>query len=225
VPAPSIIDNTIGVPTTTYAVKQHVKGSIDISIPILFNGSTLMNVEGLNEEYDPYYVNEADDWSGICNIDLRDKLKTISAATTDYYQDIVGPADWTSANHSYLEEDGCIDEGCPHPFHVEKHVAGETVTWTVCSGMVNNIIPSNIDATFSASGGYLYLSCDVSGENYPSSATLHTGSSIPADTETESYIAIAHFTDDVAEQLVSSSLWTERFKCGSTPAKYWWSNV
>lgn len=225
VPVPDVIDNTIGVPTTTYAVSQHVIGSIDMSIPILFNGSTLMNVEGLNEEYDPYYVNEADDWSGICNIDLRDQLKTISAATTDYYYDIVGPADWTPHQHSYLEEDGCIDEGCPHPFHVKKVVSGETVTFEVCTGMVNNIVPSNMDITIGSGGGYVYVVCAVSGENYPSGVTLATGSSVPADTETESHIAIARIVAGEAEQLVSSSLWTERFKCGEDPAKYWFSNV
>jgi hypothetical protein len=222
---PAIINNSIGIPTTTYAVMQHVKGSIDMSIPISYNGSTLMNVEGLNEEYDPYYVNQADDWSGICNIGLKEELEGVTAATTDYYYDIVGPADWTSSQPSYLEEDGCIDEGCPHPFHVRKVVTGEVITFTVCTGMVNNIIPSNMDVSIGSGAGYVYISCSVSGENYPVDVTIGSGGSIPADTDSNSYIAIAQIVDENSEQLVSSSLWTERFKCGGDPAKYWWSNV
>lgn len=225
VAVPDIINNTIEIPTTTYAVMQHVKGSIDMSIPISYNGSTLMNVEGLNEEYDPYYVNQADDWSGICNISLKDQLEGVTAATTDYYYDIVGPADWTSSQPSYLEVDGCTDEGCQHPFYVRKVVTGETVTFKVCTGMVNNIIPSNINITIGSGGAYVYVSCTVAGENYPDGVTIGTGASIPADTDSNSYIAIAHIVDEESEQLVSSSLWTERFKCGETPAKYWWSNV
>jgi hypothetical protein len=226
VAVPDIINNSIEIPSTTYAVDQHVVGSIDMSVPILFNGSTLMNVEGLNEEYDPYYVNQADDWSGICNISLITDLEGITPATTAYYDDIVGPADWTSSQPSYLEEDGCIDERCPHPFYVRKIVTGETITWEICTGMVNNIIPSNMDSTFSLSGGYFYLTCGVTGENYPTSVTINTGSTIPSDTESASYIAIARVTGVYEiEQLVSSSLWTERFKCGGDPAKYWWSNV
>jgi hypothetical protein len=225
VAVPEIINNSIEIPTTTYAVMQHVKGSIDMSIPISYNGSTLMNVEGLNEEYDPYYVNQADDWSGICNISLKDQLEGVTAATTDYYYDIVGPADWTSSQPSYLEEDGCTDEGCPHPFHVRKVVTGETVTFKVCTGMVNNIIPSNMNITIGSGGAYVYVNCTVAGENYPDGVTIGTGASIPADTDSNSYIAIAHIVDEESEQLVSSSLWTERFKCGETTAKYWWSNV
>jgi hypothetical protein len=225
VAAPDIINNSLGIPTNTYAVMQHVKGSIDMSIPISYNGSTLMNVEGLNEEYDPYYVNQADDWSGICNISLKEQLEGVAAATTDYYYDIVGPADWTSSQPSYLEVDGCTDEGCPHPFYVRKVVTGETVTFKVCTGMVNNIIPSNINITIGSGGAYVYVNCTVAGENYPDGVTIGTGASIPADTDSNSYIAIAHIVDEESEQLVSSSLWTERFKCGETPAKYWWSNV
>jgi hypothetical protein len=226
VPLPSIIENSVEVPTTTYAVWQQVIGSIDLSIPIQFTGSTLMNLEGLNEEDDPYYVNQADDWSGICNITLRDQMQSITAATTDYYYDIVGPADWTSHQHSFLEVDGCTDEGqCAHPFRVRKIVTGETVTYKVCPGMVNNISPSNNDTPISIGGGYIYIVATVSGENYPVTVTLGTAGAVPADTETESYIAIARIVSGNAEQLVSSSLWTERFKCGGNDTRYWWSNV
>lgn len=204
-------------------IRQHVVGSIDINIPLQYLGSTLHDAEGEQEADDPYNLNEENEFSFIKNNVLRTSLNTITARTTTFFTDMLGPDDWDEHYYDFAED--CTGEACAHPFHVKKNVSGETVTWTVCSGMVNNIIPTNIDATFSASGGYIYLSCDVSGENYPLTPTLHTGSSIPADTETTSYIAIAHFVDGVAEQLVSSSLWTERFKCGATPAKYWWSNV
>jgi hypothetical protein len=91
--------------------------------------------------------------------------------------------------------------------------------------MVNNIIPSNMDVSIGSGAGYVYISCSVSGENYPVDVTIGSGGSIPADTDSNSYIAIAQIVDENSEQLVSSSLWTERFKCGGDPAKYWWSNV
>ena len=82
-----------------------------------------------------------------------------------------------------------------------------------------------MDVVISLGAAYVYISCTVSGENYPVDVTIGSGASIPADTDSNSYIAIAQISGEDSEQLVSSSLWTERFKCGMEPAKYWWSNV
>lgn len=210
-------------PVKKLDIRQHVVGSIGMNIPLQYLGSTLHDAEGESEENDPYNLNEEDGFVSIVNDDLRTSLNTISARTTEFFTDMIGPEDWTNYQYEFAED--CTAASCIHPFYVRKVVTGETVTFKVCTGMVNNIIPSNINLTIGSGGAYVYVSCTVSGENYPDGVTIGTGASIPADTDSNSYIAIAHIVDEESEQLVSSSLWTERFKCGETPAKYWWSNV
>ena len=210
-------------PVKKLDIRQHVVGSIGMNIPLQYLGSTLFDKEAQLEEDDPYNVNEEDGFLSIVNSSLRTSLDTITARTTTFFTDMIGPEDWEPSN--YLFADECTGPDCAHPFHVRKVVTGETVTFKVCTGMVNNIIPSNMNITIGSGGAYVYVNCTVAGENYPDGVTIGTGASIPADTDSNSYIAIAHIVDEESEQLVSSSLWTERFKCGETPAKYWWSNV
>lgn len=217
-------------PVKKLDIRQHVVGSIGMNIPLQYLGSTLFDKEAQLEEDDPYNVNEEDGFLSIVNSSLRTSLDTITARTTTFFTDMIGPEDWEPSY--YLFADECTGPAtCAHPFHVRKVASGSTVTLKVCSGMVNNIIPDNNSATFSATAGYFYLSCtvDTGSETYPQTVHINRGGAIPPDEEGVSYIAIARVTGSgaslVVEQLVSSSLWTERFKCGSTPAKYWWSNV
>ena len=223
---PAIINNTVGAPAATYDVFQNVVGSIDMTSHPQFLGTTLMNVPNwVESEDDPYNEYEANDWNDISNYLQKDALETISPSELDYYILMLSPNDWTSANYSWTKVDGCSAEACAHPFFVKRQTSGETVTFTVCTGMVNNIVPSNMDVVISLGAAYVYISCTVSGSNYPVDVTIGSGASIPADTDSNSYIAIAQISGEDSEQLVSSSLWTERFKCGMEPAKYWWSNV
>ena len=229
VAVPDIINNTIEIPTTTYAVMQHVKGSIDMSIPISYNGSTLMNVEGLNEEYDPYYVNQADDWSGICNISLKDQLEGVTAATTDYYYDIVGPADWTSSQPSYLEEDGCIDESTNHPFKVIPiQTTGGMSTYAIVSGTVNNVTPGNIDdeITVSEDAYEVWLKVPFD-EVFPNTDGFewNIGSTLPSDTDSEGYVRVASVNGATVTQYITGSLWGDRIKMGTATATYYFARV
>jgi len=226
VPIPAIINNSVGAPSATYDVFQNVVGSIDMTSPPQFLGTTLMNVPNwVESEDDPYNEYEDNDWNDISNYLQKDAIESITASELDYYILMLSPNDWTSANYSWTKVDGCSDEACAHPFFVKKQTSGEVVTYTVCTGMVNNIVPSNMDVVIGSGAAYVYISCTVSGSNYPGAVTIGSGGSIPADTDSNSYIAIAQIVDGQPEQLVSSSLWTERFKCGMEPAKYWWSNV
>ena len=79
----------------------------------------------------------------------------------------------------------------------------------------------------------------ISGEGRPSVRVFSTAQT---DSDTYSYILIAVLTGlkttvpesdppaytyafNIYRMIGCNSLWTERFKCGSTPAVYWWSSV
>lgn len=231
VAVPDIINNTIGIPTTTYAVMQHVKGSIDMSVPISFNGSTLMNVADLDEEEDPYYVNQADDWSGICNISLKDQLEAVTAATTDYYYDIVGPADWTSSQPSYLEVDGCTDEpSTDHPFKViHVQTTGGMSTYAIVSGAVNNVTPGNIatDITVSTGAYDVWLKVPYLSDVFPDTGGFvwNIGTPVPSDTDSEGYVKVAEVNGATVTQIITGSLWGDRIKMGTKIATYYYAQV
>jgi hypothetical protein len=90
--------------------------------------------------------------------------------------------------------------------------------------------------------GVVYLRCgnetgppakypkdDTANAGYPRIISAG-GSTVPSDSDTYSYILLAEVLIDANENVtitpvVSSSLWTERFKCGTSVAKYWWSAV
>ena len=68
--------------------------------------------------------------------------------TDDWYQEFIGPADWTSLNYSYLIPASCAaqdDDACEHPFQFHPFVvqseAGDLYRANVCAGMVNNLVP------------------------------------------------------------------------------------
>jgi hypothetical protein len=199
-----------------------------MEIPLLYNGAQLLNQDGWTEEDDWYIYNRDNNWVDIVNIGDLFSFGIYSASSSQPAALVSNttPLAYTPRNFDsfYLEEGACND-ACKHPFFVKKHIADEVVTYTVCTGMVNNIVPSNMDVVIGSGAAYVYISCTVDGQNYPVDVTIGSGGSIPADADGNSYIAIAQIVDEQPEQLVSSSLWTERFKCGQTPAKYWWSNV
>ena len=138
-------------------IDQHIVGPIDLQIPCLFNGTTLCNQDDLNETNDPYNLNKNADpkWSDIVNSNQLTEMASITAANTDWYEEFVGPADWTAYNYSYLIPASCAnqDDGevCIHPFYTYPRILkpdpNDPATWlyraNVCGGMVNNLIPWN----------------------------------------------------------------------------------
>lgn len=150
----------IGIVTATtgaggdieFSIDQHIVGPIDLHIPCLFNGTTLCNQDELNETNDPYNLNKngSPAWSDIVNSNQLDDMNTLSPANEDWFQEFVGPADWTAYNYSYLIPASCAaqDDGqtCEHPFQfhpftVSDGGSGFLFRANVCSGMVNNLVP------------------------------------------------------------------------------------
>ena len=133
-----------------FAIDQHIVGPIDLQIPVLFIGTTLCNQDDLTETNDPYNQNKDSDpaWSFIVNADTLTALNTITPANEDWFQEFVGPADWTSTNYIGLTAGSCAaqdDNACEHPFqfHPFTVASGESFLFraNVCSGMANNLVP------------------------------------------------------------------------------------
>jgi hypothetical protein len=134
-----------------FAIDQHIVGPIDLQIPVLFIGTTLCNQDDLNETNDPYNQNKDSDpaWSFIVNADTLTALNTITPANEDWFQEYVGPADWTSINYIGLTAGSCAaqdDNACEHPFQFHPFTVsdgGEGFLFraNVCSGMANNLVP------------------------------------------------------------------------------------
>jgi hypothetical protein len=139
-----------GSDSLVLTIDQHIVGPIDLQIPCLFNGTTLCNQDNLTETNDPYNLNKnsVPKWSDIVNSNQLSALEEITPVTDDWYQEFVGPADWTAYNYSYLVPASCAaqdDNACDHPFQfhpfVVKSEAGDLFRANVCSGMVNNLVP------------------------------------------------------------------------------------
>jgi hypothetical protein len=146
----AIVEATSVEGVLTFSIDQHILGPIDLHIPCLFNGSTLCNQDDLNEANDPYNLNKdgTPAWSDIVNSATLTALEEITPANEDWFQEFVGPADWTALNYSYLAEGSCAaqdDNACEHPFQFHPFVvpseAGDLYRANVCSGMVNNLVP------------------------------------------------------------------------------------
>ena len=147
----------VGSDSLVLTIDQHIVGPIDLQIPCLFIGTTLCNQDDLNEANDPYNLNRDSDprWSYIVNADTLTGLEQITAANDDWYQEFIGPADWTSINYIGLIPGSCAaqddGDGCLHPFQMkprELTVAspeGPVILYraNVCAGTVNNLIPWN----------------------------------------------------------------------------------
>jgi hypothetical protein len=147
----------VGSDSLVLTIDQHIVGPIDLQIPCLFIGTTLCNQDDLNEANDPYNLNRDSDprWSYIVNADTLTGLEQITAANDDWYQEFIGPADWTSINYIGLIPGSCAaqddGDGCMHPFQMkprELTIAspeGPVILYraNICAGMVNNLVPWN----------------------------------------------------------------------------------
>jgi hypothetical protein len=141
----------VGSDAVALTIDQHIVGPIDLQIPCLFNGTTLCNQDDLNESNDPYNLNKNTTpkaWADIVNSNDLNAFEEITPVTDEWFQEFIGPADWTSLNYSYLIPASCAaqdDNACEHPFQFHPFVvpseAGDLYRADVCAGMVNNLVP------------------------------------------------------------------------------------
>ena len=84
-------------------VTQYTNGGQNLTIPAHNHGTRLMYVPGMLEADDPYYKNEADDWSYVVNTDDITGLASLSYTGGWWNQvtDNANPIAVTSHNYSY----------------------------------------------------------------------------------------------------------------------------
>jgi len=232
VAVPAIINNTVGAPTNVYNVTQHVVGSIDMSIGLSYLGSTLKNVPGLNEvSDDPYNAYEANAWNDVSNYLQKDDLESITASNLAYYDLMLSPNDWTSANYIWTAAGTCINEpAATHPYQVVfDSSAGGFDTYSIVTGATNNITPGNIASTITvATGAYdVWIKHPYLSPNFPDAAGFEwdIGTPVPPDTDAEGYILIATVNGSTVTQIVTGSLWGDRLKLGSDTARYYYAQI
>ncbi len=89
----------------------------------------------------------------MANADTLNGMNSLAEANDDWYEEFVGPADWTEQNYDYKLPGSCAaqDDGqtCEHPFQFHPFTVIVDPTnpemtlyrANVCSGMVNNLVP------------------------------------------------------------------------------------
>lgn len=231
---PAIINNTVGIPGTTYDVMQHVVGSIDMTSHPQFLGTTLMNVSGwVATEDDEYYAYETNGWNDISNYLQKDGIESITANNLDYYELMLSPNDWTSANYNWIISGTCINENIITPSHPYKVIYNGAIdgddTFSIVLGSTNNVVPSNIASTISVGPGnhVAYLKHPYASGEFPNQTNFEWGiaASLPADTDSYGYVYIAEITGTTVEQIVTGSLWGDRIKLGSDTARYYFARI
>jgi hypothetical protein len=204
-----------------------------MEIPLLYNGAQLMNDEGWTEEDDWYIYNRDNDWVDIVNIDdlFSFGMYATSSAKPAELVSKTTPLAYTPKNFDnfYLQDGGCIADACDHPFQVRKTGSAESAVWSICEGTVNNVLPNPAFDSFTMTDGFVWLKVHFDGTNFPSLDTYGVssgyGSSVPADTDDDSYVVLAQITDDVATQYITGSLWGDRIKMGEATATYYFARV
>lgn len=228
-----------------YLIEQHHVGNLVLDASPKFDGTQIMNKPDVTSAEDPYVIQSNNDPAFDNVINLADALACNGfSGDTDftvgtYIQPIIDnvtPYAVTTHQWTYGVAGGCTGDACEYPFQVHKDSEAEGVaTYSVCEGMVNNIIPSNITDTFDVVVGeeaFIWVAVGNTGTapyiNFPDpdNVTLDSGATVPTDTDALGYIAIAHIqTDGTVAQLVTGSVWASRIKIGTNTAQYFYAGV
>jgi len=127
-----------------------------------------------------------------------------------------------------------------HPFKVSVVKVGSDWAFKVRPGTVNSRMPTlggtALDAATAPTGsisatGIVYLAVNhTDGMNFPVSVTVHMAATLPATTNTVSYVSLASIdfsgsAPKVTSQNVETSLWGERLKCGTSDAEYFYTRA
>ena len=224
----------------TYDVSQHATGMIDLSIPLQFNGTQLMNEKDWTEADDYYNYNLDNDWIDVVNRqDLLDYAIPSGCVTNlswetiidDTYPNPYFPADF---DDFYFRDGSCakqLPDYTVPPFTV--YPGSEDGKWKVQPGTLNDYVPDNMESEITASSGMIYLKISNTDGAYPGDTlTIEHAGSTPVDSDSFGYITLAEIVAGEGEapatinQFVSGSLWSERHKfTAPDTSKYYFYRV
>ena len=221
--------NTSGVVrySNRFELIQYHTGNLDLTSPMQMGMTQLMNEKDFKEADDPYNKNKDSDpaWDMIANRDECKNCKNFSGDVTT--NGVFGMTGAVAINPDFTIIGGCTGDICEHPFqvHLDAVVDG-TSTWTVCSGTVNNIEPTNKDDVFTLQDGFILLKGTANNtDGFPIEVTIETNTSIPDDSDTEGYIVIASVSSGNLTQTLSGSVWGDRIKVGENTATYYYAGI
>ena len=230
---PPLTINTAGVTAYEWDFKitQYHTGSIDLTTPMQFGMTQLMNEADVTEAVDPYNLNKDGDpeWKDIIN---REDV----IGCTDFSGDVIFDGiqiinDIAGTSPDYTKVAGCTDEpDSMHPFKViyEGEVDGSS-TYSIVSGTVNNVVPQNITATFAVTGvNQVWIQMPFINPDFPKNNTdfkWEIGPTLPNDTDAFGYVRVAEVNGTDITQFVTGSLWADRIKMGSQTATYFYARV
>jgi hypothetical protein len=231
VPTLTINAGSVTSYTWDFNIIQHHTGTLDLTIPMQFGMTQLMNKPDVTEAVDPYNLNK--NGSPAWN-DINNRADVI--ACTGFSGDVTNAGmqnlnAMTSVKPDYTKVGGCIEEPpFLHPFLVTYvSGAGGSSTYHIQSGTVNNVIPGNIatDITTANALKDVWLKVPYAAGVFPDTAGFEwaIGTTMPADTNAEGYVKVATVNGATVTQLVTGSLWADRIKLGSATATYYYARI
>jgi hypothetical protein len=212
-----------------YNINQLHIGTVLLDAGPKFDGTQIMNKEGVHQTDDPYVVqsNASPPFNNVIN--RADLMACSVSGDNNFTAGIIplvdngSPRDVTRRQWQYGVAAGCTPDSCKHPFYVHE---GDVVnSWEICTGSVNNKIPSNINDSVSIYDGYIWIQTAFASNDFPHSLAIGSGPFVPPDSDTNSYIAIARIVEGERYQLITSSLWGDRLKIGAETARYYYAQI
>lgn len=238
VEVPMLVANNTGLQSFDYeyVIEQHHIGNLVLDASPKFDGTQIMNKPNVTSAEDPYVV-QSNNTPAFDKIINREDVMACDGLSGDndftvgtYVSPLVDndfPRVVTTHQWTYGEANGCDGDTCEHPFQVHKNgTSGESATWTVCAGTVNNKEPSNKDDVLTLQDGFIWIKCTASNTAaFPIAVTIESGTAVPADTDTAAYIVVASITAGEKSQLLSGSVWGDRIKVGTNTATYYYAGI
>lgn len=243
---PLLVANNSGLESWPYEyiIDQYHVGNLVLDTTPRFDGTQIMNKADMTSAEDPYVI-QSNAEQAFNNVINREDLMgcTGLSGDNDFTSAIIplvdngSPRGVTQHQYVYGVASGCSSQdGDNFPFRVYVWANGDGVTeYAVDEGMLNNVIPTNIDDVITLPNDtdtYIYVKAGntlYAGTNLfpdPADVTIAYGQIVPEQSNEYCYILIAHITGTTINQIVKNSMWGDRIKVSdSADATYYIAGV
>jgi len=243
---PLLVANNSGLESWPYEyiIDQYHVGNLVLDTTPRFDGTQIMNKADMTSAEDPYVI-QSNNNPAFDKVINKDDLMACTGLSgdNDFTTAIIPvvnnsvPRGVTERQFQYGVASGCSNqEGDTFPYRVYVWGSSEgAIEYAVDEGMINNIIPSNIDDIISLppdTDTYIYVKAGNTGpagsNTFPDPAdvTIAYGSTMPEQSNEYCYVLIAHITGTTINQIIKNSLWGDRIKVSdSADATYYIAGV